>query len=71
MTEHTTPIEQMVHLAEEMTEAAVAGQAVGLQILAAEMQALTQIMPGMTQALQAHVPQSDTEIEAEFDNMPV
>lgn len=63
-----TAMEQMAHLAGEMTEAAVAGQAAGLRLLAAEMQALTQLMPGFPGA--DHGP-TDAEIEADFDNMPV
>lgn len=63
-----TPIEQMAALAGEMTEAAIAGQAVGLQILMAEMQALAQVMPGAD--LHHHTP-TQAEVEADFDNMPV
>lgn len=58
----------MAHLAGEMTEVAVAGQAAGLRLLAAEMQALAHLMPGLAGA--QHVA-SDAEIEADFDNMPV
>jgi hypothetical protein len=63
-----TMLEGMTHLAGEMTEVAVAGQAAGLRLLAAEMQALAHLMPGM-----AGVPHAmtDAEIEADFDNMPV
>jgi hypothetical protein len=59
---------EMAHLAVEVTEVAVAGQAAGLRLLAAEMQALAHLMPGM-----AGVPHAmtDAEIEADFDNMPV
>lgn len=64
-----TSLEQMAHLAGEMTEAALAGQAAGLRLLQAEMQALAQMMPGG--AAVQHVAKPDTEIEADFDNMPV
>ena len=69
MEKHDTPIEQMAQLAGEVTEVMVAGQAAGLKILAAEMQALTQLMPGM--AHPAGEGPSDAEIESDFDNMPV
>ena len=63
---------EMAHLAGEVTEVAVAaqaaGQAAGLRLLAAEMQALAHLMPGMAGV--AHAP-TDAEIEAYFDNMPV
>ncbi len=63
---------QMAHLGGEMTELAVAGQAAGLRLLAAEMQALASLMPGLAapSALPSALP-SDPEVEAEFDNMPV
>lgn len=79
-----TPVAQMAHLMGEMTEVALAGQAVGLKILAAEMQVLSHLMP---QAVPAPDPQdksktedqgaggaegkTDAEIEAGFDNMPI
>lgn len=69
MEKHDTPIEQMAQIASEVTGVMVAGQTVGLQILAAEMQALTQLMPGMTQS--AGDAPSDAEIESDFDNMPI
>jgi hypothetical protein len=69
MEKHETPAEQMAELAAEMTEVMVAGQTAGLRILAAEMQALTQLMPGL--AHPAGEGPTDAEIEAEFDNMPV
>lgn len=68
MTKTDTPIEQMAQFAGEMTEAAVAGQAAGLRMLAAEMQALAQMMPGASGP--SH-DMTDAEIEADFDNMPV
>lgn len=69
MTKNETQIDHMAQIAAEMTEAMVAGQAAGLKILAVEMQALTQLMPGM--AHPAEAPMTDAEIEADFDNMPV
>lgn len=69
MEKHETPAEQMAELAAEMTDVMVAGQTAGLRILAAEMQALTQLMPGL--AHPAGEGPTDAEIEAEFDNMPV
>lgn len=70
MTKTETPLEQMAHLAGELTEAAVAGQAAGLRLLAAEMQALGQLIPGLGGPGGDH-PARDAEIEADFDNMPV
>ncbi|TXI04518.1 MAG: hypothetical protein E6Q73_03045 [Pseudorhodobacter sp.] len=64
-----SPIEQMAHLMGEVTEVAVAGQAAGLRLLAAEMQALSQMMPGLGGT--AGQDATDAEIEADFDNMPV
>lgn len=65
-----TGLESMAHLAAEMTEAAVQGQASGLRLLFAEMQALTQVIPGHAPS-GAEAAGRDAEIEAEFDNMPV
>ena len=70
MSDHPeTPLEQMAHLATEMTEAALAGQAAGLKLLQAEMEALAQLLPGGSPV--PHQPKPDTETEADFDNMPV
>ena len=68
-----TPAEQVAHLMGEMTEVALAGQVVGLKILAAEMEALSHVIPGLVGAEpQAGVEgRTDAEIEADFDNMPV
>jgi hypothetical protein len=57
----------------EMTEVALAGQAVGLKILAAEMEALSHAIPGLVGAEPQAVVEgrTDAEIEADFDNMPV
>jgi len=74
MTTHSnSALGQMAHLAGEMTEVAVAGQAAGLRLLAAEMQALARMMPGLTapSVLPSSALPSDPEVEAEFDNMPV
>lgn len=65
-----TTLDHMAHLAGEMTEVALAGQAVGLRLLAAEMEALVHLMPGASDA--SLLPSAtDAEIEADFDNMPV
>lgn len=79
-----TPVSQMAHLMGEMTEAALAGQAVGLKLLAAEMQVLSHLIPsgpatGETadaSAAEVQTPEkpdskTDAEIEAGFDNMPI
>jgi hypothetical protein len=65
-----TTLDHMAHLAGEMTEVALAGQAVGLRLLAAEMEALAHLMPGSSDTNLAPSA-TDAEIEADFDNMPV
>lgn len=65
-----TGLDAMAHLAAEITEAAISGQAAGLRLLHAEMQALTQVLPGRA-AKEAGAAATDAETEAEFDNMPV
>ena len=60
----TNEVDAMAHLAAEMTEAVVLGQAKGLRLLLAEMQALTQVLPGRAQSDVAHQT-SDAEIEAD------
>lgn len=69
MIPNETGVAQMAHLAEEIADGIVAGQAMGLQVLAAEMQALSRLIPGMVYA-EGHAP-TQAEIEADFDNMPV
>ena len=71
MTDKT--IEGFAKLAGDLTDAAMTGQGAGLNLLQAEMQALSRLMPGAAQP-----PRSDAErlaaeaaIEADFDNMPV
>jgi hypothetical protein len=68
-----TPAAQVAHLMGEMTEVALAGQAVGLKILAAEMEALSHVIPRLVGAEPQAVVEgrTDAEIEADFDNMPV
>jgi hypothetical protein len=68
-----TPAAQVAHLMGEMTQVALAGQAVGLKILAAEMEALSHVIPGLVGAEPQAVVEgrTDAEIEADFDNMPV
>jgi hypothetical protein len=62
----TTARNDMVQLEAEMIEAGLAAQSTSLDLLLAEMRALAALMPG--HELEAR---SDTEIEADFDNMPV
>lgn len=64
----TNGLEEMAKVAGEVTAAAIAGQAAGLGLLFAEMQALAQMMPGNS----AQMPERDqAEVEADFDNMPI
>lgn len=74
-----TPIEAMARMAGQMTAAAAAGQAVGLNVLLAEMQALAGVMPGVMTLPdpakgavdEAEERRQQAETEANFDNMPV
>lgn len=74
-----TPIAAMARMAGQMTAAAAAGQAVGLNVLLAEMQALAGVMPGVmtlpdpAEAApdEAEERRQQAETEANFDNMPV
>lgn len=71
-----TGLVDMAALMGEATEAMVAGQAMGLALLHAEMEALTQMLPGAVpqetpaEAAQRHLT-DETASEADFDNMPV
>jgi hypothetical protein len=71
MENHQGTIDQMAYFAGEVTEVALATQAAGLRLLAAEMQALAQMMPGLNAGIETAEPATDAEIEADFDNMPV
>lgn len=68
MTKTNAGLDEMAKVAGEVTAAAFAGQAAGLGLLLAEMQALARMMPGNP----APMPERDqAEVEADFDNMPV
>jgi hypothetical protein len=56
-------------LAERMAEGQHFATEIGLRVLLAEMQALAALLPAVSPTL-AHL-ESDAEIEAGFDNMPV
>lgn len=61
----------MTELSHEMLAAAFSGQAIGLNLLLAEMHALSEVMPGaLAQAAALPKPVAAAE-EADFDNMPV
>lgn len=64
------PLSEMIREEADMIEAGLklqgALQAQGLDLLLAEMHALTRLMPGAGRDLP-----SDAETEAQFDNMPV
>lgn len=70
-------LEAMARAAGEATAAAMAGQAAGLNLLWAEMQALARMMPGAAAEPPAEPEdeaarrQAEAETEANFDNMPV
>lgn len=63
----------MAHLAGEVVEVTLAGQAAGMRLLLAEMQALQRVMPGAGgQLFDPAVAQVlAAEGEAAYDNMPV
>jgi len=62
----------MAHLVEDLVEVAVAGQALGLKVLQAEMEALSQVLPGVEHhKTDAERAAEDLKVEADFDNMPV
>ena len=56
------PVAQLV---DEVVQITLAGQAMGMQVLLAEMQALQGMLPGVPTGEKAE------EAEAAFDNMPV
>ena len=64
----TKEFDQMAKAAGEVTAAAIAGQAAGLGLLWAELQALALMMPGRPAPIAAR---DDAAVEAGFDNMPV
>lgn len=71
-----TPFEAMAALAGEMTAAALAGQAAGVHMLLAEMQALAVMMPGMAGLAsgprdEAAEAAGQAATEADLDNLPV
>lgn len=60
------------HMVEEIVDATMAGQAAALQMLQAEMQALTSVMPGAVHPHSAEeLADIDRQVEQDFDNMPV
>lgn len=61
----------MAELAGQMVETVVAGQTLGLKVLLAEMQALTEVIPGADKETEADRLKHDAAVEADFDNMPV
>jgi hypothetical protein len=68
--------EDILALEAQLLSAGLAVQACSLDVLKAEMCALGAILPGQIPAADGHAAQSnakqsDAEVEAEFDNMPV
>jgi hypothetical protein len=62
----TSPLEEILRLEQEMLKAGLAAESASLDLLRAEMLALTALIPG-----HGEKPRSEGEIEADFDNMPV
>lgn len=65
----------MAALMGEVVEAMAGAQALGLSLLKAEMEALSQVMPGHPTAHgaedEARLAAEDAAVEAGFDNLPV
>lgn len=61
----------MTELSHEMLAATLSGQAMGLSLLLAEMQALREVMPGALAEMPALPARVGAAEEADFDNMPV
>lgn len=77
---HTDPADPIATSADEMravvdglASAALIGQTMGLQVLAAEMEIMSHLVPGMTdkEPDTRTAAEIDAEIEAGFDNMPI
>lgn len=71
-----TGLTDMAALMGEAVEAMAAGQAMGLAVLKAEMEALTQVLPGAVPDEDAAAADQrrlaeEAALEADFDNMPV
>lgn len=62
----------LAHLVDDMVGMVAAGQALGLKVLQAEMEALSQVLPGATHAQsEAERVATEAKIEADLDNMPI
>lgn len=77
--ENDPALTRMAGLMGEAVEAAAAGQALTLALLKAELEAITQMLPGLapgaateTEAeAEARQREEEARIETDFDNMPV
>lgn len=77
--EDKAALPRMAGLMGEAVEAAAAGQALTLALLQAELEAITQLMPGLGPAAPAETEaeaearqrEEEARIETDFDNMPV
>ena len=58
-------------LTTEMLAATLSGQAMGLNLLLAEMRALSEVLPGALAQMPAQSEPVGAAEEADFDNMPV
>jgi hypothetical protein len=61
-----SPLEEVLRLEQEILKAGLAAETASLDLLRAEMKALAAMIPGIGEE-----PRSDSEVEADFDNMPV
>lgn len=79
MTQQQEEFRKMTMLAEQAAAAAARGSAASLSLLLTEMQALCAMLPGMTGGFsnprtaeaEERARQTEAEVEASFDNMPV
>ncbi|MDZ4309614.1 MAG: hypothetical protein U1A24_03515 [Cypionkella sp.] len=61
----------LAELSQEMLAATLSGQAMGLNLLLAEMRALSEVLPGALAQSAAVSERVGPAEEADFDNMPV
>ncbi len=73
----TDPTSVMMDMASGLAEATAAAQKAGLEVLQAELQAMTTLIPGLAPSqkdeatLEAERRARDAAVEEGFDNMPV
>lgn len=61
----------MTEMTNEFLAATLSGQALGLNLLLAEMRALGDVLPGVSMQMPVQPQHVSADEEADFDNMPV